>query len=76
MFNPLINPMISPKPIPKIVQVGIVTNHGEPLDEDEDYSDKKHIFRMSQIIPTKKLYHDQRGGPFPIGDVGRLLTNG
>ncbi len=31
---------------------------------------------MPQIIPTKKLYHERRGKPSPIGNVGRLLTSG
>jgi hypothetical protein len=29
---------------------------------------------MPQIIPTKKLYHEQRGQPSPIGDVGGFPT--
>jgi hypothetical protein len=68
--------MISPKPVMKIIQVEIITNCGEPLDEDEDYSEKKHNSKMSQIIPTKILYHDRRGRPSPIGDASRSLTSG
>jgi hypothetical protein len=58
MSDPLINPMISPKLVPRIAQTRIVTNCGEPLDEDEDYSMRKHNYKMPQIIFTKKLYHD------------------
>ncbi len=76
MSNPLVNPTSSPKPISIIIQVGIVTNHKEPLDEDKDHSKRQHNPKMPQIIPTKKLYHDQKGRPSPIGDVGRLLMGG
>jgi hypothetical protein len=38
--------MTSPKPISKITQVRIVTNHKEPSNEDEDYSKRKHNPRM------------------------------
>ncbi|CAM6020197.1 unnamed protein product [Sphagnum balticum] len=31
---------------------------------------------MPQIIPIEKSYHDRKGGPSPIGDVGRPLTSG
>jgi hypothetical protein len=31
---------------------------------------------MPQIIPTKKSYHDWKGRPSPIRNVGRLLTSG
>jgi hypothetical protein len=35
MFDPLINPMASPKPILKIAQIEIVTNYEEPSNEDQ-----------------------------------------
>jgi len=31
---------------------------------------------MSQIIPIEKWYHQQKGKPSPIGDVGRPPTSG
>jgi hypothetical protein len=58
MSNPSANPTSSPKPISIIIQVGIVTNHMEPLDEDKDYSKRKHHPKMPQIILIEKLYHD------------------
>jgi len=58
MSDPLTNPTISLKLISGILQVGIVTNCGEPLDEDEDYSERKHNPKMPRIIPIKKLYDD------------------
>jgi hypothetical protein len=76
MSNPLVNPTSSPKPISIIIQVGIVTNHIEPLDEDKDYSKRKHNPKMPQTIPIEKSYHDRKGRPSLIGDVGRLLTGG
>jgi hypothetical protein len=63
MSNPLANPTISPKLVSRIVQARIVTNCKGPLDEDEDYSERKHNPRMPQIISTKKPYHDWRGRP-------------
>ncbi|CAK9268011.1 unnamed protein product [Sphagnum jensenii] len=76
MFNPLINLTTSPKPISKIAQARIVTDHKEPLDEDEDYSEKKHNPKMPRIVPTKKLYHDRKGRPSSIGDASRELISG
>jgi hypothetical protein len=52
MFDPLTNPMASPKPILGITQAGIVTNHKEPLDEDDNYLEKKHNPKLPRIIPT------------------------
>jgi hypothetical protein len=46
MSDPLTNPTISLKLILGILQVGIVTDCGEPLDEDEDYSERKHNPKM------------------------------
>ncbi len=46
MLDPLVNPVISPKPIPRIVQARIVLDCQEPLDEDKDYLEKKHNARM------------------------------
>jgi hypothetical protein len=57
-FNPLINPTTSPKPVSRIAQAKIVIDHGKPSNENEDYSKRKHNPRMTQIVPTKKLYHD------------------
>jgi hypothetical protein len=64
------------KPISKIAQAKIVTDHKEPLDEDEDYSERKHNPRMPRIIPIEKLYHDQKGRPSSIGNVGRESISG
>ncbi len=76
MSNPLINLMSPPKLILGIAQVGIVTNCKEPSDEDEDYFEREHNPMMPQIISIKKLYHEQKARPSPIGDVGKLPTNG
>jgi hypothetical protein len=46
LSDPLVNPMISAKPFLGIVQVGIVTDYGEPLDEDKDYFERKHNLKM------------------------------
>ncbi len=64
MFNPLVNPTTSPKPISRIAQVKIVTDYEEPSNEDKDYFERKHNSRMPQIFPTKKSYHKWRGRPF------------
>jgi len=40
MSNPLINITTSPKLVLGVAQVEIVTNHREPLDEDDDSSKK------------------------------------
>jgi hypothetical protein len=37
---------------------------------------KKHKPRMLQILPIRKLYHEWRGKPSPIGNVGRPPTSG
>jgi hypothetical protein len=76
MFDPLTNPMASPKPISRIAQVGIITNHGEPLDEDGDYFERKHNLRMSQIVPLEKSYDDRSGKPSLIGNASRLSISG
>ncbi len=46
MSNPLTNPTTSPKLVSGIAQIDIVTNHGEPLDEDENYLKRKHNPKM------------------------------
>ncbi len=38
MSNPLANPTSTPKLVLGITQDEIVTNHGEPLGEDDDFS--------------------------------------
>jgi hypothetical protein len=68
--------MISPKLVSRIIQARTIMNCEGPLDENEDYSERKHNPRMPRIIPTKKPYHDWRGKPSPIGDVGRSFTGG
>jgi hypothetical protein len=58
MSDPLTNPMISPKPIMGIVQIGIVTNCGEPSDKNEDYSMKKQkSFLLENHTMTEKEDH-------------------
>ncbi len=73
MSNPLANLVTPQSQFWELHKLGL-TNRGEPLDEDDEYSKKKHNSRMPQIIPTKKLYHEQRGQPSPIGDVGGFPT--
>ncbi len=58
MFDLLTNPTTSSKPISRTAQTDIVTNHEEPLDDNENYYERKHNLRMSQIGPTGKSYHD------------------
>ncbi len=76
MFDPLANTMASPKLVSGITQAKIVTNCGEPSNEDEDYSERKHNPMMPQIVPNKKLYHDWRGRPPLIGNANRLHVGG
>jgi hypothetical protein len=38
--------MAPPKPVTRVAQVEIVTNHEEPLDEDDDSFKRKHNLRM------------------------------
>ncbi len=68
--------MISPKLVPGIIQVGIVKNCKKTLDEDKDYFKRKHNLGMPWIIPTTKLYHDQKGRPSMIGNASRLFIDG
>ncbi len=57
-LHPLVNPMISPKPISGIVEARIVTNHGELLDYDKDYSTRKHkSFLLENRTMTEKEDH-------------------
>jgi len=54
----------------------IVTNHGEPSNEDENYSERNHNPKVSQIILTRKLHHERRGKPSPLAImVNRLLMD-
>ncbi len=76
MFNPLTNLTAPPKLILKITQARIVTNHRELLDEDEDYSKRKHNSKMPWIVPLEKLYHERRGRPSLVGNASRSLING
>jgi len=76
MFDPLANPMASPKLVSRITQAKIVTNYREPSNEDEDYSKRKHNPMMPQIIPNKKSYHDWKGRPSLIGNANRLHVGG
>jgi hypothetical protein len=46
MSDPLANPTTSPKPILGIAQIGIITNCEKLLNEDKDFSKRKHNFRM------------------------------
>ncbi len=75
MSNPLVDPTPPPKLISKITQIRIITNHREPSNEDKDYSKRKHNPKMPQIVPTKNLYHEQKGKPSLIRDVGRLFIS-
>jgi hypothetical protein len=58
MFDPLTNPTTSSKPVSRIAQADIVTNHGKPSNDDEDHSKRKHNPKMSQIILILKSCHD------------------
>ncbi len=73
--DPLTNPTTPPKLVLGIAQIGIVTDQGELL-EDDDYFKRKHNPRMPLIILTRKSYHEWRGKPSLIGDVGRPPTGG
>ncbi len=58
LFNPLVNPMISPKLVMGIVQVNSVTNCGELLDKDKDYSMRKHkSFLLENCTMTGEENH-------------------
>jgi hypothetical protein len=76
MSNPLTNLTTPPRSILRVAQVGIVIDYGEPLDEDNDSSKRKHNLRMPRIILIGKPYHERKGKPSPIGDVGGLFTHG
>jgi len=71
---PLLTFPIIPKPILGVVQIGVVTNHKEPSDDDNSF-EKKHNPRMPQILPTKKSYNGRKSIPSPIGDDGGLFVN-
>jgi hypothetical protein len=70
--NLLIDPTTPPKLVSRITQARIITNHREPSNEDKNYFERKHNPKMPQIGPTRKLYHEQKGKPSLIRDVGRL----
>ncbi len=59
-----------------IPQARIVIDQGELLDEDDDYSERKHNPKMPWIVPTRKSYHEQRGKPSQIGDASRPPIGG
>ncbi len=63
MSNPFANIMAPPKLVLGVAQIGVVTNHEEPLNEDNDSSKRKHNPRMPQIVPTRKPYNERRGRP-------------
>jgi hypothetical protein len=46
MSNPLTNFTAPPRSIWGVAQVGIVIDYGEPLDEDNDSSKRKHNLRI------------------------------
>jgi hypothetical protein len=54
----------------------IVTNHKEPSNEDDNYFERNYNPKMSQIIPTKKLYHEWSGKPSLIGNVYKPPSSG
>jgi hypothetical protein len=54
----------------------IVIDRREASNEDENNFERKHNPMMSQIIPIEKWYHQQKGKPSPIGDVGRPPNGG
>ncbi len=77
MFDLLIVPTTLPKLLLGIAQVKIVTDHEEPLDEDEDYSKRKHTPRMPWIALLEN--HAVNGGEDHLKLemlVGHLLVDG
>jgi hypothetical protein len=46
MSDPFVNIIASPKLVMRVAQVGIVTDHMEPLDEVDDSFKRKHNLRM------------------------------
>jgi hypothetical protein len=63
MSNPLANPITPPKPILGIAQIGIVIDHGEPSNDDDEYSERKHnprrykSFLQKNYTMNKKANH-------------------
>jgi len=49
----------------------IVIDCREVSNEDDFFFERKHNPMMSRIIPIEKWYHQRKGKPSPIGDVGR-----
>ncbi len=40
------------------------------------FVERKHNLTMPRIVPTKKLFHEWKGKPYLIKDIGRLPTDG
>jgi hypothetical protein len=59
-----------------VAQVGVVTSNGEPSDDDDNSSKKKHNIRMPHILLIEKLYHEKRGKPSLIKNIGEFPTGG
>ncbi len=75
MSNPLTNPTTPSKSVSRIAQTRLVIDRKEPLDEEKNYSKRKHNPRIPQIIPIRKPYHERKGKPSPIRDACRLLIS-
>ncbi len=54
----------------------IVADRGEPLDEDDDFLERKHNHKMPRIIPIKKPYHGRKIIPSQVKDVGEPPIGG
>jgi hypothetical protein len=76
MFNPLTNPIAPLQPILEIAQTRVVIDHKEPLNEGKESFERKHNPKMLQIIPTKKMYHEQKGKPSLIGNANGMPIEG
>ncbi len=66
--------MAPPMLVLGIAQARNVIDGREPLDEDDEYSKRKHNPMMPQIVPNEKPYHEQKNQPSLIGNVGELPT--
>ncbi len=76
MFDPLINPMASPKPILKIAQIEIVTNYEEPSNEDQGLLWKKTQLQDATNCSYRKIVPWMEGKTISIIDVSRPPISG
>jgi hypothetical protein len=43
---------------------------------NNDFSERKHNLKVPRIVPIEKSFHEQRGKPTLIRDVGGFSTDG